>query len=48
MLTRNVLIKYKIIKERNESMKLFAALNMEFAFQYTQEITLQMLSLFYL
>lgn len=29
-------------------MKLFAALNMEFAFQYTQEITLQMLSLFYL
>lgn len=48
MLTRNVLIKYKIIKERNESMKLFAALNMEFAFQYAQEITLQMLSLFYL
>ena len=47
MLTRNVLIKYRIIKERNESMKLFAALNMEFAFQYTQEITLQMLSLFY-
>lgn len=26
-------------------MKLFAALNMEFAFHYTQEITLQMLSL---
>ena len=46
MLTRNVLIKYRIIKERNESMKLFAALNMEFTFQYTQEI--KMLSCFYL
>lgn len=45
----NILIKYRmIVEKRNESIKLCTALNMKFAFQYTQEFTLQMLSLFYL